>query len=64
MFEHIAAIVAIIIGLGELYYARQYFKLIKHQGNQNTSAFSLMGLWSSIVFGIVLLIIGIPLALG
>lgn len=64
MFEHIAGIVAIIIGLGEFYFASQYFKTMKQHGNQNTSTFSLMALWTSVAFGIILIILGIPLAFG
>lgn len=63
MFEHIAGIIAIIIGIFELYFASQYFKNIKEHGNQGTSSFSIMAFWSSVGFGIILIIIGIPLAI-
>ncbi|MCM0599270.1 hypothetical protein [Periweissella fabalis] len=60
MFEHIAGIVSIIIALCEFYFASQYFKIVKTQG---ASSFSLLAIWSSVAFGIILLILGLPLAL-
>lgn len=41
-------------------FASQYFKIVKTQG---ASSFSLLAIWSSVAFGIILLILGLPLVL-
>jgi len=55
----IAAILFLIIGIWQIGITFVYFKNLKKNANKNTSPFTLLAMWSSLVIGVTLAILGI-----
>jgi len=55
----IAAILFLIIGVWQIYITIVYFKNLKKNANKNTSSFVLAAMWSSLVVGVILTVLGI-----
>lgn len=59
MWFRIFGSIGILIGIIELYFSKQAFQHLKERGNRETPPFMLYGLWSSVVFGIMIILIGL-----
>ncbi|MBS7577107.1 MULTISPECIES: hypothetical protein [unclassified Enterococcus] len=55
----ILGILLLALGSWQCYSTNKYFKLLKTEGNENTSPFSMLALFSGYVFGIAFIIAGI-----
>jgi len=55
----IAAILFLIIGVWQIYITIVYFKNLKKSANKDTSPFVLAAMWSSLVVGVILTVLGI-----
>lgn len=63
MVEQLCGIIAIILGIWEIYSVHKTFSEVKRHGNENTSGFLPLALWSGIVVSLAFIIIGICLIL-
>lgn len=63
MVEQLCGIIAIILGIWEIYSVYKAFYEVKRHGNENTSVFLPLALWSGIVMSFAFVIIGICLIL-
>jgi len=55
----IAAILFFIVGIWQIFITIVYFKNLKKNANKNTSSFVLAAMWSSLVVGVILTVLGI-----
>lgn len=53
-----------LVGCLQIFMTYRYFKIIKTKGDETTSPFIMVTLWSSLIFGITILLMGIALAFG
>jgi len=55
----IAAILFLIIGIWQIFITFVYFKDLKKNANKSTSPFAPLAMWSSLVIGVILTVLGI-----
>lgn len=53
-----------IVGVYEMHAARLYLKQLKTNGNDNTSIFAALALWSGFTFGAILILGGLSFLFG
>ena len=58
MLKLFGAILA-MLGLWQIYASKKYFQTLKKEGNQSTSAFSPLAIYSGFLSGFIFIIIGI-----
>ena len=61
MISIIAGIVCLALSIYQIFSTRNLFNFVKMKGNERTSSFFLLGLWSSIVFSGAIFLIGLYL---
>lgn len=54
-------VVLVMLGLWQVYASKTYFQSLKKDGNQSTSAFSPIAIYSGFIFGLMFIMIGIKL---
>lgn len=59
--EVLVGIGCLILGGFGLYQVRNWFNDLKKNGDQNTAPFILMGMWSTLIFNLALMGIGVLL---
>ncbi|HJE96068.1 MAG TPA: immunity protein [Ligilactobacillus acidipiscis] len=59
--KKLSGILFILIGIWEFYAVYQSFKNVQKKGNENTSGFMPLSLWSGGVFGLIMIGIGTTL---
>lgn len=50
------AVVMVALGVWQLYYTKKQLRFLQTEGDENTSPFSMMSLWSSLVFSVFLIV--------
>ncbi|KRM86557.1 hypothetical protein [Lacticaseibacillus thailandensis] len=63
MWEQITGLVVLLGAVWQFWITRQTFRGVRDHGNAGTSPFIGFGLWYSVVFGVLLLGVGIALVL-
>jgi len=54
----IAAILFLVIGIWQIFITTVYFKSLKKNANKSTSQFAPLAMWSSLVIGVTLTVLG------
>ncbi|WEV71261.1 immunity protein [Lactobacillus sp. ESL0785] len=59
MIEKAFQVILILLGIWELYAVYKSYQGVRKHGGKGTSAFLPLALWSGIVFGLVLIVLGL-----
>lgn len=57
--DTIAAILFLVIGIWQIFITIFYYKNLKKNANKGTSQFAPLAMWSSLVIGVILTVIGL-----
>ncbi|MFD1419871.1 hypothetical protein [Lactiplantibacillus songbeiensis] len=64
MVVDLAGIILIFLSVWQVYAVKQAFLNTKHNGNHGTSVFIGYGLWSGLIFGIIIFFAGMTLLIN
>ena len=64
ILKYVIGIAAILFGIYQIVNSYKYVRVLQHHGTKNTSNFSALTVWYSLLFGLGIMIIGIVIMLG
>lgn len=64
MWLRLLGLLLVLIGIWQLYAAYRAFKSFRKRANHLTTILTLFGLWTGLLFGVIVLILGGGLLLG